>query len=424
MDKSKVLVDLGLVYETMLGADITNPVQLRYTVTLDHVIDDELIVKAWERTKRVYPIIDSVMGYEHGGPSVYMNHKTREKYMNDHLYLIEANGGVNIPVKTKVPVQPGSDVVGGRLICISYYEKTVSISSYHTLVDGGGLNMVFSTFLYSYFALYTGHEDEKPVVELTEGRNIKDYYTAALMDVIFLQEYIPTPIYSLPKGCRGFLDQDMVNDENIYQGSINAAADDLIKFCKENGANPSSMICVLLAKAAYALNPDEQSDIVFELTVSIRRLLGIETSISNALSLATAYTTRYDMMNKPISETARKIRKDVDLQRTKDYYVSFCRFFNTYRHSPRFNPRIVTYMGKINIGDNNCHIVDFNMETNGKANIYLMQLNDKFKLMIQYGKATQKYLNEFIKIFSELGIKAEIAHSSHYVLKDSAAAVL
>lgn len=426
MDKSKVLYDLGTMCDTM-AHDFFNPVHLRYTVTLDHDIDDELIKKAWDRTKRVYPIIDGVFGFDSGDASFYLNLRPeeREKYLSDHIYVMKAEGGVNNPVKTKVPVVPATDIVGGRVICISYYERTVSINAYHMLVDGSGLNAIFCTFLYSYLALYTGHEDRNPVVELREGREIKDYYIPASSELVFSQEYTPVPLYTLPLNCKGFDDEDMVNDgNNIYCGNVSVSAADFMQFCKENGANPSSMICTLLAKAAYALNPDETNDMIFGLTISVKKMLGIEDSIANAVGSAIAYTTRDAVTNNTIAEVSQKIRSEINTQRTKDQYISHFRTFCTYRYGYDFKPRTVTYIGGLNIGDNNKHIVDFNMETNGRSNLYLMQLNDRFILTLQYGMATQKYLNEFNRIFTELGIKSEISHPAHHVLQDSMTAVL
>lgn len=425
MDYSKVFIDLGYAFESRMGHDLFNPVHLRFTVTLDHDADDELIKKAWDRTKRVYPIIESVIGLDHGDPNLYLGQEARKKYMFDHIYLVRPDSGVNDPVKTKIPVIPGTDIVGKRLISISYYGKKVSISAYHTIVDGGGLNKIFGTFLYSYLALYTGNEDKEPNVDLEENRELEEYYTPVSPPYVYSMEYTPVPLYTLPLGCRGFNDKDMVNDEeNVFSGDINISAPDFMKFCKENGANPSSMMCTLLAKAAYELNPSEKNDMVFGLTLSVRKIFGLDKTIANAVGTAIAYTTRDDIENKSIAEVSQKIRKDLDVQRSRDYYISHCRTFQTYKHVPNCVPRTVTYIGRVDIGSNNSHIVDFSMETNGDSNLYLMQLNDKFILTLQYGMATEKYLNEFNKIFTELGINSEIAHPAHHVDKDSDKAIL
>lgn len=424
MEKNNILVDLGKISGTMLETDLKNPVQIRYQAVLDHDIDDHMIKEAWERTKRVYPLIDAVLAYEHLEHGMFPDIEAVQKYGDDHLYLVQADGGANHPVKTRVPVRPGTDAVGRRLICISYFERTVTISTFHILTDGSGISMIFSTFLYSYLALYTGHEDARPPVELREGRSIKEYYNARFLDTVFSAEYTPTPIYTLPLGCRGFFDEDMVNDENIYVGSLHVSAEDLIRCCKENGANPSSLLCALSAKAAYHINAGKKDDVVVSLTMALKKMFGLEETISNAVRLSLSYASYDDVMNKPISAAAQKIRKDMDLQRSKDYIVSFCRLFETYQYIPQVRPRVVTYIGNFDIGDNTKHIVDFNMETEGHFVVYTIQLRDQFVFVVQYGKATEKYLNEFDRLFKEMGIRSEISSPVHTVLKDVREAVL
>ena len=424
MDKSRILVDLGMISSTMLETDLKNPVQIRYQAILDHEIDGELLKKAWNRTKRVYPLIDAVLYFEHGKEGEYPDLKAVREYGTDHLFLIKAQGGVNDPIHTKVPVRPLTDAMGGRLIGVNYSGRTVSISSFHILTDGSGINMIFSTLLYCYLALYTGHEDEVPPVELREGRSVEQYYNSSFINTVYESDYTPTPLYTLPLGCRGFIDRDMVNDENIYIGSLHIPADEFIRYCKENGANPSSMICALSAKAAYAINPDTKEDVVVALTMALKQMFGLEETISNAVRMSLAYATYEDVTEKPISETAQKIRRDTGTQRTKDYIVSFCRVFETYQYQPKIRPRVVTYIGKFDIGDNTRHVVDFNMETNGHYVVYMIQLQGEFVFIVQYGKATEKYLNEFNRIFHEAGIHSTVSSTTHTVEKDAPGPVL
>ena len=425
MDKSRVLCDLGLVHGSNIIQDILIPLHIRNTVTVDHKVDGDLLKQAWERTKRVYPIIDSVLGYDQEDPSVYMDPAKTSKYVKDHIYLIRAEGGANDPIETKVPVSPGTEAVGNRLLAVSYYDNTITIGGYHRLVDGGGLNMVFSTLLYAYLALYTGHEDDDPKVELTEGRAIEEYYISDTPEFIFSKAYTPTPLYTLPIGCRGFCDEDMVNDENeVLLGNIAFSASEFIKFCKDNGANPSAMLCTLVAKAAYSLNPERNDDIVFGVSVSEKKNLKIERSIANAVMIAIAYTKHEDVRNKSIADIAGKIRTDIDYQRTPDYYLSHYRVFQSYKQAPSFKHRTITYLGSINVGDNNHKIIDQCCGTYGDNNLFMMQLNDKFYISLQYGKATEKYLTEFECIFKELGIECEITRHTATVPFDVKEAVL
>ena len=64
------------------------------------------------------------------------------------------------------------------------------------------------------------------------------------------------------------------------------------------------------------------------------------------------------------------------------------------------------------------------METNGDSNLYLMQVRDKFILTLQYGRATAKYLDEFVRVFQRYGIEAQIVHPAQYASNDTPMPVL
>jgi hypothetical protein len=273
-------------------------------------------------------------------------------------------------------------------------------------------------------ALYTGHEDEKPIVELTEGRTPEAYYTASVNQLIYAQEYTPVPLYALPPDCKGFDDTGLQFDGNFYAGSLSVPAADFMKLCKENGANPSSMLCALTAKAAYAVNDGETNDIVFCTTLSLKKILGLDDDISNASSFAVTYAACEEVRNGALAEVSQKIRRDVDMQRTRDYCITYQRSTATYTYIPKFRPKMVTYLGTVNIGDNTDHIVDFSMETDGHFVVYMIQLGDRFIITFQYDNLTETYLNELKNVCSELGIRAEITQPVSKVLLDAQTAVL
>jgi hypothetical protein len=184
------------------------------------------------------------------------------------------------------------------------------------------------------------------------------------------------------------------------------------------------MLCALMAKAAYAVNKGEMNDTVFCMTVSLKNILGLDNDISNASSFALAYAAHDDVLNGSLADVSQKIRKDVDMQRTKDYCITYQRSAATYMYIPKFRPKIVTYLGSVNIGDNTDHILDFSMETDGHFVVYMVQLKNKFIITFQHDNVTENYLNEMKKVFDELGIKAEITQPVSKVLVDSQTVVL
>lgn len=415
VDKKRVIRDYGpAMGEGLFVDDLLNPLHLRETARLDHEVDAELLAKAWERTKRVYPIIDSVLECDEGDTHSFLEPEWRERHSEDHLYLMWPAEGESHPVQSRLPLAPNTDAVGRRLVCVTYYGDTITIGAYHVLLDGRGIHMVFSTLLYAYLALYTAHEDEHPVVELREGRTIEDYYAMPNIEKLFAQGYTSVPVFQLPEGVRGFCDEDMVNDEGtMLVGTMSIDATDFMRLCKANGANPSAMIAVLLGRAAYRLNPDQQESIVFGFTISARDVMDCTDSIANTAIGGISYATRDDIEHAPIPEVAQRIRADLSTSRTHDYCVSFLKFIMSGQDWSYFTERPITYVGSFTVGDNDKHIKEMAFAIKGNTNVFMLQVNDCFFLSLHYGKATQKYLDAFVQVFDELGVHAEITQPAH-----------
>ena len=426
IDQSRLILDDGVAAEEILLLDdLLNPMHLRDTIRFDHEIDADLLAEAWERTKRVYPIIDAVLEVDEGEPSFFLNPVWRKLHAKDHLYFMWPKEGENRPIRSKVPIAPCTDAVGGRMLAVTYYGDTLTVGVYHLLVDGVGFIKIVSTFVYSYLALYTGHEDEQPVVELREGRAVEDYFIPVVPEKLFAQGYTPVDLVVPPARIRGFYDALMQNDDGVVlSGTIEIDASDFMHLCKSCGANPSAMIAVLLGRAIYGVNPDQQEGIVFGFTISARSVLGLEDSIANAAVGGVSFATRDDIEHKSLAEVTQRVRADLGKQRTRDHVISFIRFTRTEHGMFQFIPRPVTYMGAFSVGNNTKHIKEMFLGTKGDTNVFLYQVNDRFYLTLHYGKATQEYLDEFAQVFGELGVSAEITHPAHPVDLDVTAPVL
>jgi hypothetical protein len=278
-------------------------------------------------------------------------------------------------------------------------------------MDAGGVLKVLQTLLYSYFVLQSGKEDENPVVELSEGREISDYYTVDVRDVIYPAEYTPQPIYSLPEGCRGFMDADMRNEEKIHARNLHIPVEEFMNYCRTNRLNPTALLSAVASRAAYTVHPEERRDVVMSMTVSLKKFFARENDISNSLGLAHTYATYEECSGKELAAVAGRMRGEIKQQLTADYSASFYRFIDNYQRitsKPLFEGRVITYVGAVNIGENNHHLLDIRMETNSCNVINMIQLNDRFSLMILYGKATDAYLKAIESIFREIGIHVEI----------------
>ena len=386
--------------------DHFNDIHIRFSALLDHEIDGALMEQAWQRTIRVFPVIGCVIEME-----------------GKELFFYPA-GGENPAVCSKAPINPGSSMVSGCVITATYYGNRITVSAYHTMVDGGGLNEIFKTLLYFYLSSRTGVCDAPEGVQTAEGRPPEAYYRPVRPDE--LGSFTPVPLHTMPY-LRDFAeDPDMEADEegNRYFASIRFPVAPFIKKCKEIGANPTAMLSLLTAKAFYSLHPEERKDLFFEVTTSVRKTFGAEGCISNCVCNVIADAQYDDVMNGDVRDYVRKIRAEIDSQRTDDYIKS-CRLFDsTYGHNYVNKQITLSYIGRLDIGENTKHIANFEMATNAVQLVLLMQLEEDFLLMLQMGKATANYLARMSGLLAEMGIPARAASELHKVVTDSDIPVL
>jgi hypothetical protein len=386
--------------------DHYNDIHIRFTAELDHEIDALLMEKAWERTIKVYPVIGCVIEME-----------------GKDLFFYKADGE-NKAIKSKAPINPGSDIVSNCVITATYYGNKVSVSAYHTMVDGGGLNEIFKTLLYFYISSYTGIYDEPVTVQIAEGRTAQEYYKTVSPDE--LGDFTPMPLHAMPYLREFAEDEEMEGEEDGSKAfaSIKFPVDIFIGKCKEIGANPTAMLAILTSKAFYALNPDERKDIFFEITTSVRKTFGAEGCISNCTSDIYADVAYEDVIKGDIRDFVKKFRTELDSQRTDDYIKTKRLLTSTYELNCVNKKITLTYVGKIDIGENTKHITNFEMPTNAAQLVLLMQIGGEFYLMLELGKATQKYIDNMEKQLNEMGIKTTTASKLHNVIKDSDTQIL
>lgn len=386
--------------------DHYNDIHIRFTAELDHEIYGELIEKAWEKTINVYPCIGCVIEME-----------------GKELFFYKADGK-NKAIKSKAPINPGSDLVSNCVITATYYGNKVSVSAYHTMVDGGGLNEIFKTLLYFYISSYTKVFDEPVTVQTKEGRAPEEYYKTVSPDE--LGEFTPVPLYTMPYLKEYAEDPDMEANEDgsKYFASISFSADAFIGECKKIGANPTAMLAFLTSKAFYALNPKEQKDLFFEITTSVRKTFGAEGCISNCTSDVIAQMCYNDIVNGDEAELVRKFRAEMNSQRSDDYVKTKRQLSSTYELNCVSKKITLTYIGKIDIGENTKHIIGFEMSTNAAQLVMLMQIGNEFLLMLEFGKATGKYINKLDELLTEMGIEVKKKSELHKVIADSDEQVL
>ena len=372
----------------------------RFSVTLDHPVDPGLLAEAWEKTKKVYPLIDCVPDRVDGEIVFYRD--SRE----------------NPPVRSAKPVRPGTEAVGERAFTLAWDGCTVAMSSYHSVVDGGGINAIFSTLLYTYLSLYTGEQDPEPPVELRENRNPGDYYVS--LSSVGTGDFEQQPMIAYTKRKGMFIDLDMAPDEkgDITLAQVRVPVDAFMAACKGIGANPSAMMTILMSRAAYRLHPGRKGDLAFILTMSARKAFGIPDTIANCSANLLIPVSYVDLMEGDLCEASRKIRSVIEKQRSADYIRTLAAFYETYDWILAKRYAVLTYIGSLNIGKHTGHIRSFEMTDDATCSMYMMELNGDFIISFQLGEVTEKYMKEITGILSEFGVRAEILTPPHPIAKD------
>ena len=378
----------------------------KFRVTLDHKVDPGLLREAWDKTKKVYPLIDWVPDVKGGNMIFYQEE------------------GKNDPIESKVPILPGGELTSHRAFSLTYYKDSVTMSAYHCIVDGGGINAIFSTMIYFYLKAYTGKGEDIPPVTTIEGREPKDYFIP--LSLVDRGEFKRQPLITYPKRKGMFIDLDMCPDEEgeISIARIKVSVEAFIGACKKIGANPSAMLAILMAKAAYALHPDRKGDLAFVLTMSARAAFGIEESIANCSANLLIPIQYQDITGDDMSKAASKIRSVIDYQRRQDFLKTLTEFYETYDWILAKRYAFLTYIGKLEVGENTKHIKAFEMTDDSTDSMYMMELNGEFVISFQFGKVTDKYMNKIREILSSFDVGSEIETETYHIVKDAAAAVI
>lgn len=403
----KVVLNLGKISENFFwNGDINASIHTRYLIELDHEIDEDILKDAWNKTKRVYPLINCVPIEENG-----------------ELLFVEDDGESN-PVKSRIPIAPGSDIVGRRVVCVSFYERSINLACFHTLVDGGGMTMIFKTFMYFYLSQYTGVDEVPEGVETEFDRELDEYYIK--WQKSDFDDFERKPLVTPPYGMDFFRDTEVFTREGNENpmASIVCTSDSLIKACKKIGATPGTMMIVLLSRAMYKVYPEEKAGLAMLMTMSARGAMNREHSIANSSMSLLEYVDAEIKDDNLVSEQVGRLRELLNYQRTKDYIKTITEF--NYSNNCAMNSLcgMVTYMGSMNLGRYSEHLVDFDLMSARCGTLYLYELNNKFKFIFQLAKGTEKYLNLFKELFKEFDIETVRYTDKFIVQEDSKTAVI
>ncbi|MBR5089398.1 MAG: hypothetical protein IK093_08215 [Ruminiclostridium sp.] len=380
--------------------DIKDDIHIRVSFCFDHSINGDELLQAWKKTLKVYPLLDLV-----------------PDRINDHILFFEPKEEVRV-VESREPVMPREKLAAERCISVSYYDDTVTVLAFHSVIDGKGIMTVSKTLAYHYCCIHFNKIFDPNGFTLSEGRQITEYYKP--FTSCPLGDYTSVPMMTFPENAEYFSDSDMVPDASgkIISGTLGFSYDNFIEICRKNGANPSVMMCILLAKATYRLHIDEHRDMVYFVTMDFREALGITESIAQCSWAAMLELPYAEAMSNDIGATAKVLRSALNTQRTEDYVKSCAAMLRTYNIDATACSGIVSYFGDIGLGELQEHITGMMLANNSCNTVNLIQFGDEYMLLCQLGIATERYMKALTTELKKLGIDTRVVREPSSIITE------
>ena len=254
---------------------------MTYRFDLSDSVNPDAISKAWDKTLSVYPYMSYAVGIREG-KLVFLE--------NDLPFVISETGEV---------VEPFGRAGNFHTVTFCYLDKTLWVYADHVPVDGTGFMYVLETFFYHYYCTLDGKEYDVPEGVYTEGvvegqevdaYRMVDASDPSAMAKGFGGEKVFTPV-------EGIRDEIFLTREDCRGYCISAPSDEFMSYAKSIGASPISLLNVFFARALERVHPENKLPIRIMSPVSVRKVMGNDTSLLHQVVHA-PYTFTVDDLDK------------------------------------------------------------------------------------------------------------------------------
>lgn len=399
---SKEAVFNGGPFQSYWWADEHEPVHLSIKAELIHTVEPGTLEKAWEDTKRVYPLIDLV-------PDDH-----------DEEVIFFRGEGTSRPVQSGNALRLASEVTWFRGVSLTYFENTVTLSAYHSIVDEYGLNEIFKTLMSFYVSAVTDVPADASGVMMRVNRKPEEYF---VQNTVFEpNDYEPQPVVLYKDISEIFNDTSVANEEDcaVTAGQIEISADDLDRLCKGNKAAPDEILVYAAAKAVYEMYPDERRKLSFGIMTDFRETFEVPETIAPCSKKMPLVLSREDVVGCDMKFAVENITKIRAYQKSDDYIKSHVAIENSYAVLGIRNACLsVGFSGEFNIGGMTSYIKNITMSDHSMKSAFMIRLGDKFKVCFQYGNATDKYMNAVSAVLRGLGANAEVTAGAYPLSAES-----
>ena len=393
MAEKREAVFNGGPFQSYWWADEHEPVHLSVRAALDHGTDPAVLERAWEQTKRVYPLIDLVPDDE------------------DEEVLFFRGPGTGRPVRSSAPLRPVCEAVLRRGFVLTWYGNKVTLTCYRSLADERGLSEIFRTLLYSYFTLREGSAAGGPLpgVMLLEGRRPEEYFIQNTM--LPASGFDPLPVALYRDIREVFLDEGIVNEEGSAgtTGQVTVPCGAWDALCAETGADSESLLLGLMAETICSLYPGDGRKLCFGASTDFRDTFSVPDTVAPCSKKMPVILERENVRGRSLSEITAIIGRIRAEERRPDYIRSHVAMENTYSVLNIRNACFsLQFGGRFDIGEYTRHLTDIAMRDYSIRTAFALRLGEEIRICFQYGCATGKYMDAFAGALKKAGADARI----------------
>jgi hypothetical protein len=402
MIDNREVVFNGGPFQSYWWADEHEPIHPSIKAELTDAVDPDLLEEAWEAAKRVYPLLDLI-------PDDY-----------DEEVVFFQGEGRSRPIRSRESLQLAGDVSLHRGVSLTYFENTITLNAYHSLVDERGLTEVFKTLLNFYISARKKLPAEEAGVMMKENRQPEEYFVQNTM--LSPKDYNPQPV-KLYKDIREiFMDTDIVNGEGCAAtaGEMDISAEDFDGLCERTGLSYDECFTYVMARSVYELYPKERRKLAFGIMTDFRSVFDVSDTIAPCSKKMPLVLSHEDVCGGDLSTAVQKIASIRTYQKSDDYIKSHVALENTYSVLNIRNACMsINFTGTFDIGEKTESIRNLTMTDYSLRSVCMIRLRDTVKTSFQYGVATEKYMNAVVRTLGELGVSANVTAKPYPVPAES-----
>lgn len=380
-------------------------------LSLSEAVRGELLQQAVDRTLQRLPYYRSTFVRKKG------------------LYYYADNDLPFLVAQSREPRVIGGEITNYHMLDVTYWENKISFAMFHGLCDGLGLNRFIEAVLYHYVCLKDGKEysdegiyTEKIPYDPAERADIHAEVRKA--NVKRLKELMGSEKrFRLPE-----LRDTKV--ERMYSLPLRVKTEDLLRWCKANGASPATAAAAIMIQAIERENDVREGVIMSVIPTSLRKTLHVEKTFKNCYAALFLPATPEEARSLSTGELAARLRTTMKEQANGEFARLVCAGMNTVIHlgakMPTYGLKtkllamsenkpqdtfFVDYVGGLrcnDYADQITHVRYLNAPpSNGASFVLMSETAGYFHFTFTQTVESDRYYLAFAAILDELGIPCE-----------------